>query len=189
METITNTSFSLKLFVLYMFCVYLDQLNMSNVGDLSWSWILKDFIQVQKEERKFVVVMFMFSIKQSIRRFHVVVVQLTSRKSTKKRDVRAELLFWSLIKPFVFWSRRCGRRRRRSCLSSLMSTINDILAAVSLQTALSGPFPTISEKLLDTRTFNILRCDNLLFCCHAKYGLFAVLSAACCKYDFSFVKI
>ena len=37
-------------------CVYLDPLNMSNAGDFSWSWILKDFIQVQKEEEKFVVV-------------------------------------------------------------------------------------------------------------------------------------
>ena len=36
--------------------VYLDPLNMSNVGDFSWSWIRKDFIQVQKEEGKFVVV-------------------------------------------------------------------------------------------------------------------------------------
>ena len=36
--------------------VYLDPLNMSNVGDFSWSWILKDFIQVQKGEGKFVVV-------------------------------------------------------------------------------------------------------------------------------------
>ena len=36
--------------------VYLDPLNMSNVGDFSWSWILKDFIQVQKEKGKFVVV-------------------------------------------------------------------------------------------------------------------------------------
>ena len=36
--------------------VYLDPLNMSNAGDFSWSWILKDFIQVQKEEGKFVVV-------------------------------------------------------------------------------------------------------------------------------------
>ena len=34
--------------------VYLDPLNMSNVGDFSWSWILKDFVQVQKEEGKFV---------------------------------------------------------------------------------------------------------------------------------------
>ena len=169
-----------------MFCVYLDPLNMSNVGDLPWSWILKDFIQVQKEERKFVVVMFMFSIKRSIR-FHVVVVQWTSKKCTKKRDARAELLFWSLIKPIVFWSRRC--RRRPSCLSSLTLKINDILAAVSLLTALSlGPFPMTFEKLLDARTFNILRCDNLLFCCHAKHGLFAVLSSACCKYEFSFVE-
>ena len=36
--------------------VYLEPLNMSNAGDFSWSWILKDFIQLQKEEGKFVVV-------------------------------------------------------------------------------------------------------------------------------------
>ena len=36
--------------------VCLDPLNMSNVGDFSWSWIRKDFIQVQKEEGKFVLV-------------------------------------------------------------------------------------------------------------------------------------
>ena len=36
--------------------VYFDPLNMSNAGDFSWSWILKDYIQVQKEEGKFVVV-------------------------------------------------------------------------------------------------------------------------------------
>ena len=36
--------------------VYLDPQNMSNAGDFSWSWILKDFIQVEKEEGKFVVV-------------------------------------------------------------------------------------------------------------------------------------
>ena len=36
--------------------VYLDPLNMSNVGDFSWSLILKDFIQVQKEKGKFVIV-------------------------------------------------------------------------------------------------------------------------------------
>ena len=28
--------------------VYLDPLNMSNAGDFSWNWILKDFIQAQK---------------------------------------------------------------------------------------------------------------------------------------------
>ena len=35
------------------------------------------------------------SIEQ-IRRFHVIVVQWTSKKCAKKRDARAELLFWSL---------------------------------------------------------------------------------------------
>ena len=58
------------------------------------------------------------SIKRQIRRFHVVVVQWTSKKCTKKRDARAELLFWSL-NLLLFWSRRCGRRR--SCLSSLIT--------------------------------------------------------------------
>ena len=36
--------------------VYLDPLNMSNAGDFSWSRILKDFIQAQKDKGKFVVV-------------------------------------------------------------------------------------------------------------------------------------
>ena len=102
--------------------VYLDPLNMSNAGDISWSWILKpDFIQVQKEEGKFLVVCprppenvklggnlvpRAFPLKNGwfkgkglgtrlIRRFHVVVVQWTSEKCIKKSDARAELLFWS----------------------------------------------------------------------------------------------
>ena len=36
--------------------VYLDPLNVSNADDFSWSSILKDFIQVKREEGKFVVV-------------------------------------------------------------------------------------------------------------------------------------
>ena len=69
---------------------------MSNAGDFYWSCILKDFIQVQKEEGKIRRRVFTLSIKRQIRRFHVVVVQWTSKKCTKKRDARAELLFWSL---------------------------------------------------------------------------------------------
>ena len=36
--------------------VYLDPLNMLNAGHFSWSWIVKDFIKVKKDEGKFVVV-------------------------------------------------------------------------------------------------------------------------------------
>ena len=36
--------------------VYLDPLNMSNVGDFSWTLILKDLTHDQNEEGKFVVV-------------------------------------------------------------------------------------------------------------------------------------
>ena len=35
---------------------YLDPLKMSNADDFSWSWILKDFIQVKKEKGELVVV-------------------------------------------------------------------------------------------------------------------------------------
>ena len=44
----------LRSFKLYR--VYLDPPNMSNAGDVSWSWIFKGFIELQKEEGKFVVV-------------------------------------------------------------------------------------------------------------------------------------
>ena len=50
---------------------------MLNVGDFSCKLILKDFIQAQKDEGKFVVV-------------------CPRPPCTKKRDVRAELLFLSL---------------------------------------------------------------------------------------------
>ena len=63
------------------------------------------------------------SIKRQIRRFYAVVVQWTSKKCTKKRDARAELLFWSLNLWF-FWSRRCGRRR--GCLSSLLAVVYEL---------------------------------------------------------------
>ena len=54
-------------------------------------------------------------IKRQIRRFHVVVMQWASKKYTKKRDARAELLL--IIKFSIF-----GGCRRRSCLSSLMTS-------------------------------------------------------------------
>ena len=76
--------------------VYLDPHNMSNAGDFSWSWILKGFYSGSKRGRKICRGMFTPSIKRQIRRFHVVVVLWTSKKCTKKRDARAELLFWLL---------------------------------------------------------------------------------------------
>ena len=70
--------------------VYLVPLNMSNADDFSGTWILKDFIQDQKEEAKSKIRrrMSKSSIKRQIRRFHVVVVQWTSKKCTKRRDAR-----------------------------------------------------------------------------------------------------
>ena len=100
--------------------VYLYPLNMSNAGDFSWSWILKGFYSGSKRGREIRCHMSTSSIKHQIRRLHVVVMQWTSEKCTKKRDAHAELLFWSLNLLF-FWSRRCGRRH--ICLSSLITML------------------------------------------------------------------
>ena len=75
-------------FKLYRF--YLEPLNYSNVGDFSWSWILKGFIHVQIEKGKFVVVFPRPPQNAALEGFHVVVVQWTSKKFTKKRNARAE---------------------------------------------------------------------------------------------------
>ena len=53
-EVAKKKNTNLRSFKLYR--VFLDLLNLSNVGDFSWSWILKDFIHVQKEKGEFVVV-------------------------------------------------------------------------------------------------------------------------------------
>ena len=52
-ENITK-KMNLRPFKLY--CVHLELLNSSNVGDFSWSSVLKGFIHVQIEKGKFVVV-------------------------------------------------------------------------------------------------------------------------------------
>ena len=82
------------------------------------------------------------SIKRQIRKFHVVVVQWTSKKCTKKRDARAELLLWSLNLLF-FWSRRCGRHR--SCLSSLFSQ-----SASGFGSSDEGPIKKICGNIEET---------------------------------------
>ena len=52
----------------------------------------------KRKENSSLHCMFTFSIKRQIRRFHVVVVQLTSKICIKKRDARAELSVL-IIKP------------------------------------------------------------------------------------------
>ena len=77
-------------------------------------WILKEFIQVQ-ERKEYCCLIFTATatIKRRIRKFHVYVAQLTSKKKTniqgKKRDASAELLFCLKTNRF-FW--RCHRGRR-----------------------------------------------------------------------------
>ena len=103
--------------------VYLGPLNMSDEGGFSWSWILKDFVQVQKEEEKSsscVHLLHKTSNLQVSRRSRGVDVKET--ECTKKSDARAELLFWSLNLLFF----EVVVVRRRSCLiSSLFSKVDE----------------------------------------------------------------
>ena len=73
--------------------VYLDPLNM-----LMQETFPEDefFYSSSKRGRKIRRRMSTSSIKRKFRRLHVIVVQWTSTKCTKKRDACAELLFWSL---------------------------------------------------------------------------------------------
>ena len=90
--------------------------NPGNEVAFSWSWILKDFIQVKKEEGKFVIVCPRPPQNVKLGGF-------TSQScSGRRRNVlkawctcRAVVL---IIKSIVFWS--CHRCHRHSCLSSIL---------------------------------------------------------------------
>ena len=89
-----NMTKKMNLHPFKLYRVYLEQLNSSNVGDFSWSWILKGFIHVQIEKGNllsYVHVLYKTSHWEVSRRSRAVDVQ----KCTKKRDARAELLFCS----------------------------------------------------------------------------------------------
>ena len=133
---------------LKLYRVYLDPLNMSNAGDVSWSWIFKGLINWgSKRGRKICRRMSTSSIKRQIGRFYVVVVQWTSKKCTKRRDARAELLFWPLNLLF-FWTCRCGRRR--SCLSSLFRP-SVWPRLMRLNTWCKGKIETLIERVQDLK--------------------------------------
>lgn len=65
------------------FTVFIVLLDLSNLGEFSSSWILKDSIQVQKEKGKFFVVFLLPQNDKKIRKFHVVDVQWMSKKYTR----------------------------------------------------------------------------------------------------------
>ena len=88
--------------------LYLDPLNLSNVGQFSWSEFLRSLSRFKKE-RNIVVLSSRPRppmIKRRIRKFHVYVAQLTSKKKKnilrKKRDASAELLFCLKTNRFFF---------------------------------------------------------------------------------------
>ena len=98
----------------------------------------------------------MFTVRPSAPVSAPFIPVVVSKKYTKKRDARAEKLFWPL-KLLFFWSRRCGRRR--SCLSSLlMSLSKDVFGrhtstgseAFSLLICLNPLSPNICIQILQT---------------------------------------
>ena len=102
---------------------------------LSWLFQLTYFVKCKRtllelnsyqphpsseRKRKFCHCLFTSTSKREIRYFHVVVVlTVTVKKCTKKRDARAKLLF-CLVKLLLFWRSRC--RHRRGILKSVLFT-------------------------------------------------------------------
>ena len=105
------------------------------------------------------------SIKRQTRGFHVVVAQWTSKKCTKKRDSRAELLFGSLNLLF-FWSRRCGCRR--SCLSSLLITTRTTtmtkMIMAKLETTIHSQHCIAGKSGHQDTRINVLDTNNTVEC-------------------------
>ena len=54
---------------------------------------LRSVSQLKKKEKENRCVVFTFSMKREIKKFHVVVVPVTAKKCTKLRNARAKLLF------------------------------------------------------------------------------------------------
>lgn len=101
--------------------LYLDPLNLPNVGQFSWSEFLRSLSRFKKE-RNIVVLSSRPRprppmIKRRIRKFHVYVAQLTSKKKTQTYYVKSVMqvqnccfAVFCLKTNRFFW--RCHRRRR-----------------------------------------------------------------------------
>ena len=83
----------LRPFLFYRF--YLDALSLSNVGDFYWSEIRKDFFQVQKEGKENSSSYVHVLSKVALGGFMLYSCSGRQKRSTKKRDARAVLLFRS----------------------------------------------------------------------------------------------
>ena len=72
----------------------------SNVGELSWSWILKNNISTFRKRRNFLHGLFTSSLKRKVRHFHVVVVQWWQR-NVQKSVLHMQCRF------FAYWTYWC----------------------------------------------------------------------------------
>ena len=72
----------------------------SNVGELSWSWILKNNISRFRKRRKFRHGLFTSSLKREVTHFHVVVVQWWQR-NVQKSVLHVQCFF------FAYWTYWC----------------------------------------------------------------------------------
>ena len=91
----------------------------SNVGELFWSWILKDCIKVQEKKKESCCLGFLSSTTRGIMHFHVVVVKRRLRNVQKIKSVmHVQSCCFANINLLLLCRSRCRRRRR--CLSSLL---------------------------------------------------------------------
>ena len=115
-----------------------------------WAEFLRIIFKIRKE-RKISRRLFTSFIKREFRHFPLVVA-VTVKKWTNKRDACAELLFF-LFNQLLFWRSRC--RRRRGILKSLVSCsalFNAFLDLISCKQRIwfveSGKFLLVESAIL-----------------------------------------
>ena len=109
-----------------LYHIYLDALNLSNVGDFSLSWILKDCKQLQKKGKFVDRRMFTSSIKRGIRWFPIIVMQWTSNWNVLKSMKSCCFAH----KTNCIWRCHCCCCRC-GCLSSLITKAELLLCPVA----------------------------------------------------------
>ena len=126
MATTTKTSLeNTSLLHLCYFREYFNSLNFYKSGELSRNQIGRSGVQVKKENEKFTVVC--SRSLQNLKCGHFTLLFCSGRQGNVpecKTHVQSDS-FCSLNQ--LFYARcRCGCRRRRRCLSSLITTISDL---------------------------------------------------------------
>ena len=152
-----------KLSVWYKIPIWSNSLTLTNASELFWT--ISKFMR-----REWILLLLVYVLHKTWNLvFSRVVVQLTAKKCTKKRDARAKLLF-CLIKLLLIWL-----SRRRRILNFLLFTIHCDPAGTEFSQGIKNELFLLiaSETFFDLSvvpSFLLRKVENKSFPCSHKLG-------------------